>query len=200
MIFLIFFEWIILLNFAYSIEWIFFEWIFWTLLWIEYWTESFSGPMQWKNEFSKKIAHPCVGEELKKCYTVMCLNIVLSIFCVHCIVHMYTCKRMLPWWKGKSRCIHLSAHIVPSDQTSWDLFLTNICDWIRRICKSDILNSFFLAPLHNVYIVQYISRAIEQAQTYPKICVAVSHSTNICPSLFDCTEQTFALFFVIFKL
>ena len=48
------FEWIILLNFPYSIEWIFFEWIFWILLWIEW----FSGLIQWKNELSKKIAHP----------------------------------------------------------------------------------------------------------------------------------------------
>ena len=43
-VFLNFFEWIILLN-------IFFEWIFR----ISFWIESFLGPIQWKNEFSKRI-------------------------------------------------------------------------------------------------------------------------------------------------
>ena len=50
-IFLIFYEWIILLNILDSIEW-----IFWILFWIEFWIESFLGPIQWKNEFSKCIA------------------------------------------------------------------------------------------------------------------------------------------------
>ena len=50
-IFLIFCEWIILLNILEPIEWIFFEWIFRILFWIE----SFLGPIQWKNEFSKRI-------------------------------------------------------------------------------------------------------------------------------------------------
>ena len=68
-IFLIFYEWIILLNILDSIEWIFFwmnildfvlneyffEWIFWILFWIEFWIESFLGQIQWKNEFSKRI-------------------------------------------------------------------------------------------------------------------------------------------------
>ena len=57
-IFLIFYEGIILLNILDSVEWIFFEWIFWILVWIEFWIESFFGPIQWKNEFSKRIAHP----------------------------------------------------------------------------------------------------------------------------------------------
>ena len=48
-IFIIFCEWIILLNILDSIEWIF---------WILFWIESFFGPIQWKNEFSKRIAHP----------------------------------------------------------------------------------------------------------------------------------------------
>ena len=52
------FEWIILLNILGSIEWIFFEWIFGILFWIEFLIESFLGPIQWKNEFSKRIAHP----------------------------------------------------------------------------------------------------------------------------------------------
>ena len=69
-IFLIFFEWIILLNILESIEWIFFwlnildfvlneylfDWIFWILFWIEFWIESFLGLIQWKNELSKRIA------------------------------------------------------------------------------------------------------------------------------------------------
>ena len=69
-IFLIFYEWIILLNILDSIEWIFFwmnnldfvlneyffEWIFWILFWIEFWIESFLGQIQWRNEFSKRIA------------------------------------------------------------------------------------------------------------------------------------------------
>ena len=55
-IFLIFYEWIILLNILDSIEWIFFEWIFWILFWIEFWIESFLGQIHWKNEFSKRIA------------------------------------------------------------------------------------------------------------------------------------------------
>ena len=46
-----FFEWIIVLNILDSIEWIFFEWIFRILFWIE----SFLGLIQWKNEFSKRI-------------------------------------------------------------------------------------------------------------------------------------------------
>ena len=93
---------------------------------------------------------PCWGA--KMCYIVICFNVVLSIFCIHCIVHMYICKCMVPWWKGKSRCIHLSAHIVPSDQTSWDLFLTNICDWIRRICKSDILISALFFVIFKLWL------------------------------------------------
>ena len=40
------------IEFPYSIEWIFFEWIFWILFLIE----SFFGPIQWKNEFSERIA------------------------------------------------------------------------------------------------------------------------------------------------
>ena len=50
-IFLIFCEWIILLNILDSIEW-----IFRILFWIEFRIESFLGPIQWKNEFSKCIA------------------------------------------------------------------------------------------------------------------------------------------------
>ena len=52
-IFLIFYEWIILLSILDSVEW-----IFWILVWIEFWIESFFGPIQWKNEFLKCIAHP----------------------------------------------------------------------------------------------------------------------------------------------
>jgi len=50
---LIFYEWIILFNILDSVEW-----IFWILVWIEFWIESFFGPIHWKNEFSKRIAHP----------------------------------------------------------------------------------------------------------------------------------------------
>ena len=46
-------EWIILLNILGSIEW-----IFGILFLIEFWIESFLGPIQWKNELSKRIAHP----------------------------------------------------------------------------------------------------------------------------------------------
>ena len=38
-----------------------FEWIFCILFWIEFCVESFLGWIQWKNEFSKKIAHPYLG-------------------------------------------------------------------------------------------------------------------------------------------
>ena len=50
-------------------EW--FYWIFWTLLneyffewifWILFWIESFSRWIQWKNEFSEKIAHPYLSQ------------------------------------------------------------------------------------------------------------------------------------------
>ena len=34
---------------------IFFEWIFQILFWNEFWIESFLGPIQWKNEFLKRI-------------------------------------------------------------------------------------------------------------------------------------------------
>ena len=55
------------------------------------------------------------------------------------------------------------------------------------VSPNDILswnNSF---PMHNVYFVQYIFPQTV-VQTYPKICVLVSHLTYICPSLFECTE------------
>ena len=43
-------------------------------------------------------------------------------------------------------------------------------------------------------------RATMQAQTYLKIGVLASHWTKICPSLFECAENTFFHIFVIFKL
>ena len=45
------------------------------------------------------------------------------------------------------------------------------------------------SSMHNVYFVQYIFRATEQAQTSPTICVLVSHLT-----------YTFVHIFVIFKV
>ena len=50
-----FFEWIILWNILDSIEY-FFEWIFRILFWIEVLIESNLGPIQWKNEFLKRIS------------------------------------------------------------------------------------------------------------------------------------------------
>ena len=49
---------------------------------------------------------------------------------------------------------------------------------------------------------QFEFRATEQAHTYLKFCVLISHSTHIYPSLFDCPEYAynFFYFFVIFKL
>ena len=41
--------------------------------------------------------------------------------------------------------------------------------------------------MDNVYFIQY---ATKQVQTCPEICVLVSHLTSICPSLFECTENT----------
>ena len=55
-IFLIFCEWIILLNILASFKWIIFlEWIFQILFWIEFWIESFFGPIHCENDFSQCI-------------------------------------------------------------------------------------------------------------------------------------------------
>ena len=53
-----------------------------------------------------------------------------------------------------------------------------------------------MATLHNVFLVQCVFRANEQAQTYPKICVLVSYLTYICNSLFECAENTILHIFV----
>ena len=55
-IFLFFSEWIFFWISWTLLNEYFFEWIFWILFWIEFWIESFLGPIQWKNEFSKRIA------------------------------------------------------------------------------------------------------------------------------------------------
>jgi len=57
-----------------------------------------------------------------------------------------------------------------------------------------------MSTLHNVYFVQYICRATEQAKTYLRIWVLVSHVTYICPCLFECAKNTLLHIFVIFKL
>ena len=44
------------------------------------------------------------------------------------------------------------------------------------------------SSLHNVLFGQFEFLATEQAETYLKISVLISHSTYICPSLFDCEE------------
>ena len=43
-------------------------------------------------------------------------------------------------------------------------------------------------------------RATMQAETFVKIGVLASHWTKICPSLFECAENTFFHIFVIFNL
>ena len=106
------------------------------MFWIYFWIESFLGPIQWKNEFSKKIAHPCVGEELKKCYTVMCLNIVLSIFCVHCIVHIcILVSACCPGEKVKAAVFTfpptLSPLTKPLGTFSWQIFVTGSGGYVK---------------------------------------------------------------------
>ena len=133
-----------------------------------------------------KCIMPCWGA--KMCCIVMCFSVMISILCIHCIVHMYICKCVVPWWKGKSHCIHLSAHIVPSDQTSWDLFLTNICDWIRWICKSDIwtsINKLFLGvgDLFMVQLILILQKNIEKnidggAQGTSSIKITPNHGSG----------------------
>ena len=54
------FEWMTLLNILYSIGWIF--WMnFLDFVLNSIWIWPFFGPIQWKNEFSKKIAQPYSG-------------------------------------------------------------------------------------------------------------------------------------------
>ena len=60
-------------SFEYSeLYWmnIFFEWIFRITFWIEFWIEPFLGPIQWKNEFSKRIVqgYPAHGISDLKLY------------------------------------------------------------------------------------------------------------------------------------
>ena len=57
-----------------------------------------------------------------------------------------------------------------------------------------------MVTMNNVYFAQYVFRLTEQAQTYPKIFVLVSHLTYICASLFECAENAIFHIFVIFKL
>ena len=61
-IFLIFYEWIIHLNILDSFEWIF----FWMNIPDFVWIESFLGPIQWKNEFSKRIGQGYWGPTLSQ--------------------------------------------------------------------------------------------------------------------------------------
>ena len=69
--------------------------------------------------------------------------------------------------------LHLSNHKIPGRKE----------DFFSKKRKR-----VFDSPLHNVYIVQFEFLATKQAETYLKICVLISHSTYICPSLFDCEE------------
>ena len=57
-----------------------------------------------------------------------------------------------------------------------------------------------LVTVHNVLSGQFEFLATEQTETYLKISVLISHSTYICPSLFDCEENMKKMIFVIFKL
>ena len=54
--------------------------------------------------------------------------------------------------------------------------------------------------VHNVLFGQFEFLATEQALTYLKICVLISHLTYICPSSFDCEELIQKDVFVNFKL
>ena len=56
-----------------------------------------------------------------------------------------------------------------------------------------------VAALHNVLFGQFEFLATEQAETYFKICVLISHLTYICPSSFDCEELIQKNVFVNFK-
>ena len=54
-----------------------------------------------------------------------------------------------------------------------------------------MLTMMMLMTLHNVLLVQYIFLTTEQAQTYLKFFVLVSHLTYVCPILFECEKHIF---------
>ena len=91
------------------------------------------------------------------------------------------------------------------DSRRWDWRLYNWNYTLLRQKKETVLvlkASFFvhryqcaMCTLFSIFF-----RATVQAETYLKIGVLVSHWTYICPSLFECAENTFFHIFVIFKL
>ena len=111
------FEWIVLLNILYSIEWIF---------WILFWIESFLGPIQWKNEFSKRIANG---------YAVVWLETLLKLLletkpkvgrgvwldkriCLHQLFKLSSqCKKVY----GKEICSFFFTFLLHEPWTKWKL-------------------------------------------------------------------------------
>ena len=87
--------------------------------------------------------------------------------------------------KVKLKIVQWKLHLAPTKKRK--LFIKNVI-FIHRYQRS-------MCSLFSIFF-----RATMQAQTYVKIGVLASQWTKICPSLFECAENTFFHIFVIFKL